>query len=284
MRNSMRLFACVAILATLFVGFANYKSYAQADEGCIPGYDATSYEWDEVAGDSPCSVEDAKSTLQSSTDSDKDLLTAVNGTPGNPTPVGWALGTSDSEADGVNVIARHVPEGTCVDFDPGATKLYGEYDYVDFTPLWRRAHMKSDGALSGLKATFYWTPCTMPGNREVMTQPEGMDSIPEELMSDDPATPGASDGTTTASPENAAKLFSVAPLNDPANWMMVPGSTTQVMFTAPTGTAAPAFTVPEGAFSVDYDDAVNGNPSGPANAASGKQVPAGATVFTLNWL
>lgn len=275
----------------LTLGLAGIRS-ATAQDAVNPDCDPASYAWG-PAGPAPCTTDLAAKALGAEVAAPAGtaelVLTVLYGTPGNATPIGWVLGTSGTSDAGVQVVARTVPSGTCVDFDPGASALYGTYQYVDFTPKWRRALLSTDGAFAGLKASVYWTPCDMKG-MTAQAQPSGMEVIPTNLMpagstGGASATPDAGNGsgggtTTTASATAAAALFDMAPLNVAANWELAPMSTTQVVFTSPGGLGLSiAVTVPDGGYTIDYDKALGGD----GNAASGEQVPVGATVFTLNW-
>ena len=260
---------------------------------CIPGYDAESYGWG-PAGPSPCSLDKTVEVLGlgSVNGTAVDLyVTVVNGQPGNPTPIGWIIATSGTEEAGTMFSANHLPSGVTVDFDPGAGELTGSYEFVDFRPDWRRAMLSSDGSFEGLKATVYWTPVDWAG----FTPQSATGASDSTMPTPEPGNAGASEGTVTVgggdaggassaassssldcSPQAAAALFTEEPLSNASNWTQI--GDLQALYEGP---AAAEFVVPA-EHSVDYDAALNGNPSGPATANEGDSVPAGATVFTLN--
>jgi hypothetical protein len=93
------------------------------------------------------------------------FLTVLYARPGEPTAIGWVLGTSSSQAAGKILTASHVPQGICVDYDPGASTLSGPKSWVvEFLPVWHRALTSDVNQFSGLKATFYWTECKSTAN------------------------------------------------------------------------------------------------------------------------
>lgn len=115
------------------------------------------------AGAAPQDVQRAADVLKVPSEQ-ASLLTVLYPRPGDPTPIGWVLGSSESERRGVRVRANRVPRGTCVDYDPNVSRVTGTIDRSErLTPLWTRALLGSDGSFEGLKATFYWTPCEFSG-------------------------------------------------------------------------------------------------------------------------
>jgi hypothetical protein len=107
-------------------------------------------------------------------------LTELFPAPGNDTRIGWVLGTTVSQDQGVVVTARTVQAGLCVDYDPGASNLTGiASGTVDFTRQWRRTLLSSAGTFSGLKATFYWTPCVLTGGTPVIVTSGVQNAIPQ---------------------------------------------------------------------------------------------------------
>lgn len=175
--------------------------------------------------------------------------------PGDDTPNGWIVGSSWTEANGVNVKADFLPAGVCVDYDPGVTQIKGDvYHTQVLTPRWSRTQIKSDGSASGLKFTGYWTPCAFT---------DGTPSWPGNGASvqPTPATPAGCPATSqdvatlTKTPATWAKLA-----NEPCAWVY-------------NGTKV-GFMVPQG-YEVDYDA---GGRAGKKQA--GETVPEGI-VFTL---
>lgn len=114
------------------------------------------------AGAAPQDVQHAADVLKVPSEQ-ASLLTVLYPRPGDPTPIGWVLGSSESERRGVRVRANRVPRGVCVDYDPNMSRVTGSDRSERLTPLWTRAELGSDGTFEGLKATFYWTPCEFKG-------------------------------------------------------------------------------------------------------------------------
>lgn len=175
--------------------------------------------------------------------------------PGDDTPNGWIVGSSWTEANGVNVKANMLPAGVCVDYDPGATKITGDvYHTQVLTPRWSRTQLKGDGSASGLKFTVYWTPCAFtdgtpswPGN-DTLVQPASAAPAGCPATANDVAV-------LTKTPATWNKLG-----NEPCAWLY-------------NGTAV-SFTVPKG-YEVDYDAGGRGG-----KKFEGETVPSGI-VFTF---
>lgn len=109
------------------------------------------------AGQAPQNVDDAARVLGVNT---PQFLTSLYARAGDPTAIGWVIGTSASESAGTKVSARTIPAGTCVDYDHNASRLSGDVERSErLTGNWTRALLRSQGSFEGLKATIYWTPC-----------------------------------------------------------------------------------------------------------------------------
>ena len=175
--------------------------------------------------------------------------------PGCDVPNGWILGSSMTEANGIKVSAGHLPAGTCIDYDPGATQITGEVWHTEVqNPKWTRTLLKSDGSATGLKMTVYWTPCVFK---------DGFQPTGQILTSANPV----SSGPCPTSADSAANMLG----GSASDWSAVPpngwrysGSTTIGPLTAPT-TAV-----------IDYDPATGGS----GRAKAGEQTPEG-TAFTV---
>lgn len=135
MRN--RLFLVVAVLLLLLASPAS--SFAVS--------------WG-PAGPAPQDVGNAQNVLSTNR---PDLLTEQWGFGGDPI-IGWVVGTAWSANSGVNVTTR-LPWGTCVDFDPRASSVFGSHRTMIDTGTHKRVLMNEHGWGSGLKYTVYWSFC-----------------------------------------------------------------------------------------------------------------------------
>lgn len=156
------------------------------------------------AGMAPQNVEDAARVL--GVDATQ-YLTVLYPRPGDSTAIGWVLGTSASESAGTRVSARTVPSGVCVDYDHGASSVSGQIAQSErLTANWTRALLSSQGGFTGLKATFYWTPCVFTSQSNVTTAGSG------------PATSQQRAGNPCLTLSNVASVIGGA------NWRELPGS------------------------------------------------------------
>lgn len=121
------------------------------------------------AGVAPQTVEEAARVLNVDT---PQLLTVLYARPGDATAIGWVLGTSASESARMRVSARTVPANVCVDFDQNESTLTGSVSRSErLMASWTRSLLSEPGSFSGLKATFYWSPCNFTSAGSGPAQP-----------------------------------------------------------------------------------------------------------------
>lgn len=185
------------------------------------------------AGPAPQKVEDAARVLET----DVQFLTLLNPKPGDDLVIGWVIGTTATERVlGMQLSAKNIPVGTCVDYDPGASEVTGRFVHQqDFTSMWRRVLMESDGTFQGLKITAYWTPCVFTDGFKTVT------------------------GPTTSSEASSVAISSICPSyaeavaertnSDAANWVQHPQFPNGWIYAGP---IIEGFDVPAGG-KVDYD-------------------------------
>lgn len=202
------------------------------------------------AGSAPQNVQEAARILQT----DLQFLTLLNPRPGDDLVIGWIIGTTATERVlGIQLSAGNIPSGTCVDYDPGASQVTGNIVHQqDFTSMWRRVLLGSNGTFRGLKATVYWTPCVFT---------DGFQTVVGSSQSGQPA-PSA----CPQSQDDVKRLIG----NNAGSWSKLPNEPCSWLYAGP----SIGFTVPQG-YEVDYD--ALGRP-GKKNA--GEAIPPG-TVFTL---
>ena len=104
------------------------------------------------AGAAPQSFEEAMTLLGV----EKKALTMLYLAPGDPTVIGWVVGTAPySKSFVVNL-----PEGVCVDYTRTSSILEGNTVWLkEYEADWNRAFMNERGTLSTFKTTVYWTTC-----------------------------------------------------------------------------------------------------------------------------
>jgi hypothetical protein len=118
--------------------------------GPAPGHDTN---------DSGEQVREAISVMQVPEGS-QPYVTVHKACPGEDVPNGWIVGSSYTESEGIVVGAKHLPAGTCIDYDHNVTTISGEvYHTQKFHDRSSRTQIMSDGSAVGLKFTGYWTPC-----------------------------------------------------------------------------------------------------------------------------
>lgn len=187
------------------------------------------------------------------------FLTVHKFCPGDDTPNGWILGSSQTEANGIRVSAGFLPAGVCVDYDPGVTKITGSIEHTQaFNPRWSRSLLASNGSASGLKFTVYWTPC----------------QFTDQFVSSGikASAPSQTSTTVAGCPQSDQEIKNLIKNNSGA-WSKLNGEPCAWVYSGP----AIGFQVPQG-FEVDYDA---GGKAGKLQA--GATVPSGI-VFTLRKL
>lgn len=111
------------------------------------------------AGEAPQDIESVRNLLGLDEQTTQ-FLSVQNPEPGNPLVIGWVIGTNSSGEKGIEMNISKIPPGVCVDYDPNVTEISGfAFKPVDFTDLWRRVLMTSDGSARSLKFTLWWTKC-----------------------------------------------------------------------------------------------------------------------------
>lgn len=176
-------------------------------------------------------------------------LTVHKFCPGDDTPNGWILGSSMTEANGIRVTAGFLPAGTCVDYDPGATKLSGNIDHTQvLNPKWSRSLLKSDGSATGLKMTVYWTPCVFTDGFKTVAGTAGAQTTSVKTSS-----------TCPASPDQAATKYG----GSASNWKQHPQYPNGWIYVGP---VIQGFTVPDGG-KVDYDGGSKESDTVPSGSA-----------------
>lgn len=130
-----------------------------------PGTGPKTFTWGS-AGMAPQTLEGVRDALGLD---NTDFVTRQLICEGNDTTIGWIIGTTDSEADGIIQHIGNLPAGTCVDYDEGPSQIQGDIvASVDYTPLWRRSLIGPGiASADGLKFTVYWTPCDMDDDNSV---------------------------------------------------------------------------------------------------------------------
>lgn len=206
----------------------------KADRTCGPSPKPANY-WG-PAGEAPQCLKDAASVLQA----DPTYLGIVNPRPGDNTATGWTLATSGTEQQGIILQAGHVPAGTCVDYDPGASTLTGKVEHTQlFNPKWRRTLLAEDGSFQGLKMTVYWTYCNFSDGYQSPVNNSAQKSTPSSKSSTSEPTkfqPWSDPGLAAARAANSS-------LAQQSSWLSVSDggyqytAGTQVSLTVPNGYA-----------------------------------------------
>ena len=206
------------------------------------------------AGEAPQNIDDAARILGV----EKQFLTKHNYKPGDDTVIGWVIGTNGTEAVGMRIHANNIPNGTCVDLDPGASSITNKVAHVQvFTPMWSRTLTDSDGSFDGLKSTVYWTPCVFTDGFKTVVGTVKTGSNKDNAAFSCTNLPKSKEDLVKIFPDS--KNGAWGPTNFPHGWMFT------------TSGAPISLKAVEGIHHIDYDG---------GTTMSGQTTPSG-TVFTV---